>query len=264
MNDGGAALYVYGVVPSENPPELADVAGIEPSQPVVLVQHDDVAAIASAVPLEEFGSDAIDGHLHDPNWLEDKVRAHDAVLEAALARTTVVPFRFGAIYLGEEQVRQMLADRPELADVLSRLNGTVELGVKGILRPDSFRERLGAERGIDQEAAPSGRAYMERKRLDRDVDEAMSTFATECASDSHESLAAVAADARANPVQRPEVLGPEREMLLNGAYLVDADHVDAFRSALSALQERYGPDGVTYELTGPWPPYNFVQDEAET
>ena len=51
-------------------------------------------------------------------------------------------------------------------------------------------------------------------------------------------------------------------MLLNGAYLVPVDREADFGSAVGDLQERFGADGVTFELTGPWPPYNFV-DEAE-
>jgi hypothetical protein len=263
--DSGTAIYVYGVVPKEASPDLlADVPGIDPSHPVVLVTDREVAAITSAVPLEEFGAEAIEDRLRDPEWLEEKVRAHDAVLEAALERTTVLPFRFGAIYLGEAQVRQMLAERSEFAGVLSRLRGAIELGVKGIVDRDAFRERLADERGLGQEAVGGGRAYMERKQFDRDLDEALRRFATDCAHESHERLAAAAAGARANAVQQREVLGPEREMLLNGAYLVRADQLQGFRTSLSALQERYGPEGVTYELTGPWPPYNFVQGEGET
>jgi hypothetical protein len=51
-------------------------------------------------------------------------------------------------------------------------------------------------------------------------------------------------------------------MLLNGAYLVSADREEGFRSALQDLRERFDDDGVSYELTGPWPPHNFA-GEAE-
>ena len=27
---------------------------------------------------------------------------------------------------------------------------------------------------------------------------------------------------------------------------------------VAELEEQHGPFGVTFELTGPWPPYNFV------
>ena len=58
----------------------------------------------------------------------------------------------------------------------------------------------------------------------------------------------------ANPAQSPE-------MILNGAYLVAAGRDDELRRAAEELRAHYGPDGVTYELTGPWPPYNFAGDE---
>jgi hypothetical protein len=46
-------------------------------------------------------------------------------------------------------------------------------------------------------------------------------------------------------------------MLLNGAYLVRRDD-GRLREVVAELESLYGPHGVTYELTGPWPPYNFV------
>ncbi len=46
-------------------------------------------------------------------------------------------------------------------------------------------------------------------------------------------------------------------MLLNGAYLVERGD-SRLEQALRELEEHFGPQGVTYELTGPWPPYNFV------
>ena len=258
---GTTTLYVYGVVPKATPAELfADVPGVDPSAPVVLVGDGDVAAIASGVPLHEFGEDTIESNLRDPAWLEQKVRAHDRVLDAAVGRTTVLPFRFGAIYSGEEQVRKMLLERPDFADLLSRLDGAVELGVKGYLDPAAFRQRLAAGRSGDEDAA-GGRAYMQRKQQEREQDVAASSFAADCAQESHERLGAAANAARANPLQRPEAVGPDRVMVLNAAYLVRADEIDGFRAELTALERAFGANGVSYELTGPWPPYNFAQDD---
>jgi hypothetical protein len=63
-----------------------------------------------------------------------------------------------------------------------------------------------------------------------------------------------------NPTQPRDVAGGD--MILNGAYLAESGREPELRSAVRELQERYRPDGVSYELTGPWPPYNFVEDEA--
>ena len=52
-------------------------------------------------------------------------------------------------------------------------------------------------------------------------------------------------------------------MILNGAYLVASGEEQQLREAVQELEERFGADGVTYELTGPWPPYNFAGEDPE-
>jgi hypothetical protein len=50
-------------------------------------------------------------------------------------------------------------------------------------------------------------------------------------------------------------------MLLNAAYLVDADRVGELRALVAELEDRHAAVGARIELTGPWPPYNFVPAE---
>lgn len=261
--ESGSGWYVYGVVPAAQASEdaFAGARGVHASGAVVLVADGELAAIASDVPLAEFGEDAIEENLHDEVWLEDKVRAHEAVLEAALPQTPLVPFRFGTIYRSDEQVRQMLREHAYLAETLERLAGTIELGVKAFLDPEAFERSQGGRE--DDEPAEGGRAYLLRKQRDRRLAEARASFAATCVQDSHERLSAAAEDGRANPLQRPEASGRAGEMILNGAYLVRAEHEDAFRKALATLESSNNADGVRYELTGPWPPYNFVDPDPE-
>ena len=79
----------------------------------------------------------------------------------------------------------------------------------------------------------------------------------------HERLASLAAEARANPPQRPELSGRRERMLLNGAYLVAAEREQAFADAVKNLGAELVGDGVELELTGPWPPYNFTEAGAD-
>jgi gas vesicle protein GvpL/GvpF len=50
-------------------------------------------------------------------------------------------------------------------------------------------------------------------------------------------------------------------MLLNGAYLVP-DGDERFAAEVARLAEEHADAGITFELTGPWPPYNFAEDDA--
>jgi hypothetical protein len=262
-DETGTALYVYGVVPHSSSTDLfAGVEGIHRHGPVQLLEVGELAAITSSVPLDEFGEAAIERNVRDPVWLEEKVRAHDRVLEAALAGGTVLPFRFGAIYRGEEQVRKMLEDRSDLAQTLVRLKDTVEFGVKAFLDRSAIRARMLAEQGLEDESPSTGRGYMQRRQLDRRLNEEIRNLAADWSHESHLCLVAAALDGRMNQLPQAEVTGDERDVVLNGAYLVRTDETERFHRALAALEDSYG-DQLAYQLTGPWPPYNFAQNGEE-
>ena len=48
-------------------------------------------------------------------------------------------------------------------------------------------------------------------------------------------------------------------LVLNRSYLVDRDDREAFDEAVGRLEERF--DGVTFQYSGPWAPYSFVEIE---
>jgi hypothetical protein len=260
------AFYVYGVVSSDRDALPDGLAGVDPRFPAKLVADGGLAAIVSRVSLEEFGEERLRENLNDVEWLEDKARAHEDVLDAALRRATVVPMRLCTIYSSEEQVREMLGrERAVLLDALERLDGKAEWGVKLIVEPGALeraaRERAGG--APEEETASRGTAYMNRKRREARVREDEDQVAEEWARRVHERLAEAASEALLNPLQRPEVSGHEGDMLLNGVYLVDEGEVGEFRKLVERLAEEYQAVGATVELTGPWPPYNFVKSSIE-
>ena len=69
-------------------------------------------------------------------------------------------------------------------------------------------------------------------------------------------------ESRRHPPQDGRLSGRSEWMVLNGAYLVDADRVDDFADLVQELAPRH--PGIQVELTGPWPPYSFTSaDERE-
>ena len=265
----GTGVYVYGVVVADDAAAaVAEVgAAVDPAHGVASVREGEIAALVSEVSLEEFGEASLRGRLQDPAWLEAKVRAHEEVLERALVCTAIVPFRFGTIFRREDDVRRFLVDRgSEVAQVLERVRGKVEIGVKAFVDRELLERRL-AETSPDvhelegqRRTATGGREYLLRRRLERALGEEVERFRDECARASHERLAAAADDARVSELQPSELSGRAEEMLLNGAYLVHAGD-DGLEAAVAELGVRYRDLGVSYDLTGPWPAYNFVPRE---
>ena len=258
-------VYVYGITDIAAPAPSATVAGVEPGEPVSLLEHAGLAAITSRVSLAEFGEEPLRENLEDVAWLEAKARAHEEVLEDAISRTTVVPFRLCTIYLGEPQVREMLErEQGSFRDALQRLAGRTEWGVKVIAEPGALEAKPPGAGLADERLSPSrGAAYMARRGAESRAREEADELAAEWAEAVHERLAGVAAEALRNPISDPAVSGAEGEMLLNGVYLVEDAAGERFREVVAGLEREHAEDGLSIELTGPWPAYNFVKSSIE-
>ena len=112
------------------------------------------------------------------------------------------------------------------------------------------------------EGSGEGSAYLIARRVERSVAEVADQVAAELAEAVHARLSDCAVDAVLNPPQNRELSGHEGDMLLNGAYLVETDRTAELRDLLAEMEQRHGDLGARLELTGPWPPYNFVSRVA--
>jgi hypothetical protein len=258
----GDALWAYCVTRASDPsPEgITGVAGSDLRR----IDSGELVALVSRVPLAEFGEEPLRSNLNDLSWLEGVARSHEAVLEAALAECTLVPLRICTIYESEESLRRMLREEREaFGEALEALDGRQEWGVKLLVDRERLEEAAGSrsdEGGTvaDELGASGGGAYMLRRRREREVREAADALAQEVAEGVHARLEDWATAAVTRPPQNRDLSGHEGDMLLNAAYLVELDRVDGLRGLVAELQELHRPLGASLELTGPWPPYNFV------
>jgi hypothetical protein len=173
-----------------------------------------------------------------PRPSPEVILAHERVVEAIMASGPVLPLRFGTQLEREERLAEVLHERrAELLHALDRVRGHVELGLRVFPRRGSEADPDPGER--------TGRDYLlaradEHRRAD------------EAARGLHAPLAELASGSRLR--QRP--VSPA---VLVAAYLVESDRVAEFRARAEALAGRH--DDLDAVVTGPWPPYNFVEEE---
>jgi hypothetical protein len=258
----GDLLWAYCVLRA-GVPRPSDVRGVDPAFAVEAVEADGLVALVSRVPASQFGTDPLRQNLNDLGWLERVARAHEVVLEEMLPAATLVPLRLCTIFEDDDGVRRMLeSERETLVVALDALEGRQEWGVKLLVDPERVEEqaraRLGAAATVVDEAPGSGGAYMQRRRVDRQVREMAHTLMTEIADDVRGSLEHWALDVVTRPPQNRELSGHDGEMLLNAACLIEGARVDSLRELVGELEARHRGLGAHVELTGPWPPYNFV------
>jgi hypothetical protein len=247
MNDENKNVWVYGVVSAGA--ALKELEGREDLPEVWLVEAGDVAAIVGDVPED------------DEKATRNQALAHARVLEAAVVDAPVVPFRFGIIVPDDQKVGSDLLDahHDDLAQHLKNVGDRVQMTLKvyyheeQVLREIVDREpevgRLrDAMRDRPEEASRDVRAQLGElvsnaveQRRQRDADDILE---------------------RLKPVSESAVVeGLEAEfMVLNVPFLVARDRQQEFEDAVEEVaQERQ--ERMRFRLTGPMPPYNFIDVE---
>lgn len=270
----GAALYVYCVGEREQLSALFEEeslpASVEEGAPLELVEAGHLAAVVSDVPLSDYGEGAIEARLADPAWTAERALRHQQAVEFFARVADVVPLRFGTIYLARARVAAMLEENAEaLRAVVGRLRGREEWGVNVYADRDVLKEKIveASERlremSRQADASAPGQAYLLRKKIESlRADESRAEM-KRVASEAEAELGAASEGAARLRVFKDESNERGEAVAAKLAFLVARERFEEFRAAAEQLAARRAPHGFRFELTGPWPAYNFAATERE-
>ncbi|GAA2148616.1 GvpL/GvpF family gas vesicle protein [Actinomadura napierensis] len=264
------AVYLYGVTRGLDPAALDDTAGVAgaPVRAVPSAGPGGLTALVSTVRLDEYGEAALRENLEDLAWLEATARAHHEVVDRAAHAAPTAPVRIATIYRDDARVAQVLAEQGDrFAQALDRVTGRAEWGVKAYAHRDALEadepaeppqaaESAGPAPGPAAQGPGAGTAYLRRRQQERQRRADAGRKVSEQATAIHDGLAALAVASRHHPPQDPKLSGHAGVQILNAAYLLDEDDAPGFADAARAAGERY--PGIEVEVTGPWPPYSFI------
>jgi len=266
----GSVLYVYCIAEAgpanemlseSSPPAIEDGAAVE------LIDAGNLAAIVSSVPSTSYDEMSLAEHLTDPSWTALRAMRHENVVEHFAKRTSVVPLRFGTIYLERARIETMLSDNNlRLTALLERLRNREEWGVNVYLDKNllmatitSLSPRL---KDLTERAAIAspGESYLLKKRLETMKAEEARVETNRAIAEVEKDLGAKSVDARRLRVLKVE--GTEHgELKAKFAFLIQRSEFQNFQSAAEKIARKLKSGGISLELTGPWPAYNFAGDE---
>jgi hypothetical protein len=255
------ATYVYCLVSSDRAPVTARAPRGIPyaGRPRAVDAGDGLWLIVSDAPLARYGEQAIAEGLRNMGWVSERALAHEAVVAHFLSARALVPMKLLTLFADDERaVAHITRRRKQLAKVVDRLAGSVEWGVRVSL---DEAQALGAEvrRGKRAEEPPAtGAGYLARKKQVRDAARDVREQAVERAGAIHEALTRIAREAK---TRAPVEMAIPTRLVLDAAYLVPTARQAAFRKQVDALRRDLAPSGFGVVLSGPWPAYNFVEEE---
>ena len=263
------AFYVYCIAESAAAAQLpADSlpAAIEEDSKLEWIEVNNLAALVSRVPLATYNEESLAEHLTDATWTAIRAMRHETVVEFVAKRASVVPLRFGTIYLERDGIEKMLSGRSRaLEEIIEQLRGREEWGVnvysdRAVLMSTItsvspvLREMV--ERA--QQASP-GQSYLMQKKIDALKADEVRAAVNRIVEQIEQKLKEQTDDARRLRILKVETT-EHGELKAKFAFLVKRSGFEEFRDAAERLAQEHQAAGVRIELTGPWPVYNFVQD----
>jgi len=256
-------LYLYCIVPGS-------VQGTLESDNLKFVPLQNIQTLVEEVPLEEFWGDNLKKNLTDRKWLEDKIMKHNQVISEASRKWTAIPMKFGTVFESEESLQKVLKEKEgQFKNLLKQLAGKEEWGVKVFCETDKLKAHIGrvSQSIKDIDAAmknkTEGAAYFLKRKREEMLVEESDKKVNEYVISIHEKLVELAVRSCLNKLQPRELAKKEADMILNGAYLVLKEKLKDFKSKVFELQKTYEGSGLQLAMSGPWPPYSFVDLEEK-
>jgi hypothetical protein len=236
-------FYLYAVTPAGEAGAGCG-AGVEGAE-IESVEQDGLAAIVSRLGVRKLRPQ------------RSNLSAHHRVLNELSRRQTVLPAAFGTIGTSEEEVRDMLArNREVLTDLLARLAGKVEMGLKVYWETENIFEYFVA-------------THQELETLRNRLFRAGAHPSVEQKLDLGKLFESLIAESRARHTRRvteallgcsAEIIAVdpgEERMIMKLACLVERERRGEWEEGVHRAARLFD-DHYRFDYSGPWPPYNFV------
>jgi hypothetical protein len=252
-----SVTYVYCLVAADRRPRLrASVSGVPGAGPVRLLEVAGGLFMAVAeVPADRYNESAISSGLSNLDWISRIAVAHEAVVESFASAIAVLPMKLFTIFTADDRaIANMRAQRSRIAALVKRVAHHQEWGVRVAM------DRARASAALSKKPpsrAGTGASYLAQKKAQRDASRELRSRARETVAGLFDRLASGSRDAkRRSSSELPVQTGP---LLLDAAFLVPRSHALRFRKSAAREAKALARQGYDLTVTGPWPPYTFVQ-----
>ena len=263
MDNSEAVLYVFCFARSNG---VLDVqgSGVDGHHPLWIFHHSpDLCAVLSHVAPEEFCGPAAELQMQELSWVGPRAFRHEAVIEEIMAQSPVLPLRFGTLFSSLRALTEFMdTHRETILDFLLRVTGHGEWSVKGLFdRKLAQQAVLSSFLSAQQEQLSElseGMRYFAEQRIRNGAQRELSGWLEQTSRQMAQDLARHALEFRECAVVSHERSENGVEEVLNWAFLLPRSAMTAFQQHLDRANLDFGPRGLLFELSGPWPPFRFV------
>jgi len=260
-------LWVYCIRPLTVRAPKNKISGIQSGTKVYSLPFKDIEALVSHLDTNQFNEKHLRKKLeNDRKWTERSIKLHHQVIVKAGNLGAVVPMKFGTLFKTKKGLEAMLKKYyRKFKNLLEYLKDKQEWGLKVYLDSKKFVEQLKKkDRELRQfekrkTEIPEGmRWYLDRK-IDKVINQKLDNQIEEYLAEILEELKQYAEKIVINTPLPKELTGRDKDMVLNSACLIKKKQRKSFKKVLEKIFKEFYKSGFELEMTGPWPPYNFVK-----
>ncbi len=227
--------------------------------PVEVLDVDGLQAVIGEIDTGQFTEE----NLQAIGWLGPRAMWHDTVVDGVSRSSTILPVKFGTIFKSPESLAKYLAQHQ--SEILARLDYLAdkrEWSLKGYLGEAQARQMISATDAQIQArvAALSGSPgvrYLQERQIETLIDASLRAWIERLGADLCAQFGLHAVDSAMLRCHASAMTGRAERMVFNCCFLISPGAHDDFADTLTAQRLVYEGTGLTLELRGPWPPYNF-------
>ena len=211
--------------------------------------------VVADAPASQYNEAAINRRLSDVDWVSRAAVAHERVVERFTDQPAVLPMKLFTIFTSDERaLEHVKTDSRRVNAVVNRVAGCQEWGVRLLFDVGRARGSQSARR----KTVASGTAYLSLKKAQSDRAAEAVGRAREVVADLYDRLDRLSVASKRRSASELAVDG--RSVLMDGAFLVPHRRVRQFHAAAGRESKALERQGYRVTVSGPWPPYSFVQD----
>ena len=253
-------IYLYCV--SENEPNIARSFC---DSELIVREVAGLYVVMKYVSADDYSDAQMKINLADEVWLESHARAHLEVIVEIMKSHTVIPFNFGTLYNSEAGVRKFFDDySDELFSNIRVLDGKEEWALKVYCDQNLLIQNvefISTEiSDIDSEIQRSsiGKAYLLKKRKSVMIERVMTELYNRFSEEIFNRLNFFSEKFRFNSIILSDKSGANLDMILNVSFLLKNENIVHFLEIADIISLEHEKAGIIIDLTGPWPPYSFI------
>jgi len=255
-------IYLFCLTPAVPRLEIART-GIDGEHPLFIEVIGEVAAVLAEVNIEDFTGSEAQGKMEDLAWVAPRALRHEEVILSAMEQGPVLPVRFGTVFSSIEAAAAPLRQRQDT--LMKFFQDTIdkkEWTLKGYVDRSQARARMTAARLATEKEqlaglSPGKRYFLEQK-IKGAVDKDVAIWLKEMGRDILSVAKKMSVGFSECRLQSQDITGRDEEMFFHGALLVPDASMAILERMTDEWNTRHESQGLSLELSGPWPPYHFA------